>query len=62
MRILHLEFLFPNTLTLGYDLSGSIIDGITDREFHLLPEAAKSTFTLTSPCGEVATYCPHWGI
>ena len=36
MRIIHFEFLFPNTLILGYDLSGSIIDGVTDREFHLI--------------------------
>ena len=34
MRILHLEFLFLSTLTLCYHLSCSIIDGVTDREFH----------------------------
>ena len=41
MRILHLQFLFLITFTLCYNLSCSIIDGITDREFHPVAGSSK---------------------
>ena len=41
MRILHLQFLFLITFTLCYNLSCSIIDGVTDREFHPVAGSCK---------------------
>ena len=66
MRILHLEFLFLNTLTLGYDLSCSIIDCITDREFHLITGSSEIHFHpditlwrschILSPLGNISSF------